>query len=77
MEISGWKRIAGQPVLQGVPLKLPPPKFLSTRSHVNWPKISLSARGYIGILYLENLGGGATLADHPVGCCHIEECVNS
>ena len=32
----------------------PPLNFLSTRSHVNWPQISLSARGYIGILYLKN-----------------------
>ena len=28
-------------------------------------KMAQSARGYIGILYLENLGG-ATLAEHPV-----------
>ena len=30
-----------------------PQNCLSTRSHVNWPRISLSVRGYKGILYLE------------------------
>ena len=35
----------------------PPFNFLCTRSHVKWLKVSLSDRGYIGILYLENLGG--------------------
>ena len=44
--------------LQGVPLKLPPLNFLSTRSHVNWPKIPLSARGHTGILYLDKFRGG-------------------
>ena len=51
--------------IQGVPLKSPPFNLLSTRSHVNWLQIDLSARGYKGILYLENLGW-ATLAEHPV-----------
>ena len=35
----------------------PPLNFLSTKSHVNCSENSLSARGYKGILYLENLGG--------------------
>ena len=43
--------------LQGDPLKSTPPKFLSTRSHQNWPRIFLSARSYKAILSLEKLGG--------------------
>ena len=34
-----------------------PPIFLSTRFHVNCSVIYPSARGYKGILYLENLKG--------------------
>ena len=44
-------------ILQGDFFWLVPPKFGSPRSHVNWPRFSLSARDYEGILYLENLGG--------------------
>ena len=52
--------------VQGVLLKSPPPlNFLSTRSHVNWPKISLSARDYTGILYFNNLGGGGDFSGTP------------
>ena len=43
----------------------PPKIWLSPRSHVNWPRISLSTRGYKGILYLENLGG-TSQKYHPV-----------
>ena len=58
-------------VVQGERLKLtfphpPPLTFISTRSHQNWLIISISARRYNRILYLENLGRGSTLAAHPV-----------
>ena len=49
---------SGPTCITGCSAKVAPPKFLSTRSHVNWPKISLSARGYTGILYLEKFRGG-------------------
>ena len=56
--------ISGMNQIQGVPLNLPPPKknVQSTRSHVIWAKICLSARDYKGILYSEKAWGwgGAT-----------------
>ena len=51
--------------IQGVLLKLPFSIFLSTRSHVNLPNISLSARGYTGILYIEFFLGGGDFSGTP------------
>ena len=46
----------------GCSAKVAPPKFSKYKIPC---KMAQSARGYIGVLYLENLGG-ATLAEHPV-----------
>ena len=44
-------------LLQSNPLKSNPDNFLSTRSHQNWLRTSVSARSYKGILYFESLRG--------------------
>ena len=46
-------------------LLMSPLNFLSTRSYKTWPRISSSAMGYKGIVYLEY--SGATLATHQAG----------
>ena len=59
--------------LQGVPLKWPPPlNFLSTKSICNLWHFEKFGASLHGILYLENLGGGATLAEHPVAPTNLE-----
>ena len=45
-----------------------PLNFLSTRSFITWPRISSSAIGYKGIVYLEY--AGATLATQEAGKTH-------
>ena len=46
-----------QNIIQGGSFNWTPPKFLSTGSHENWTRISLSVSSCKRILYLENLGG--------------------
>ena len=56
MVIEGLSEVTGS-TYRVVLLTGPPLNFLSTGSHVNWPRIFLSVSSYKGILYLKNLGG--------------------